>query len=52
MSRNPIHYSNIQAVEIQITLQDGNHLVNYNEIHENLQVWINEGAEITEDALY
>ena len=31
--------SNIQAVEIQITLQDGHYLVNYNEIHENLQVF-------------
>ena len=27
--------SNIQVVEIQITLQDGHYLVNYNEIHEN-----------------
>ena len=25
--------SNIQVVEIQITLQDGHRLVNYNEIH-------------------
>ena len=27
--------SNIQVVEIQITLEDGHHHVNYNEIHEN-----------------
>ena len=32
--------SNIQAVEIQITLQDGHHLVNYNEIHEKLQAFV------------
>ena len=34
--------SNIQAVEIQITLQDGHHLANYNEneIHENLQAFV------------
>ena len=32
--------SNTQAVEIQITLQDGHHLVNYNEIHENLQAFV------------
>ena len=32
--------SNIQVVEIQITLQDGHHLVNYNEIHENLQAFV------------
>ena len=31
--------SNIQAGEIQITVQDGHHLVN-NEIHENLQVFV------------
>ena len=31
---------NIQAVEIQITLQDGHHLANYNEIHENLQTFV------------
>ena len=30
--------SNTQVVEIQITLQDSHHLVNYNEIHENLQL--------------
>ena len=27
----------VQVVEIQITLQDGHHLVKYIEIHENLQ---------------
>ena len=32
--------SNIQVVEIQITLQDGHHLVNYNEIHEKLQAFV------------
>ena len=32
--------SNTQVVEIQITLQDGHHLVNYNEIHENLQAFV------------
>ena len=32
--------SNIQAVETQITLQDGCHLVNYNEIHEDLQAFV------------
>ena len=32
--------SNIQVVEIQITLQDDHRLVNYNEIHENLQVFV------------
>ena len=32
--------TNIQAFEIQITLQDGHHLVNYNEIHENLQAFV------------
>ena len=32
--------SNIQAVEIQITLQDGHYLVNYNEIHEILQAFV------------
>ena len=43
--------SNIQVVEIQITLQDGHHLVNYNEIHKNLQAlvssdkWINKGLD-------
>ena len=31
--------SNIQVVEIQITLQDDHHLVNYNELHEKLQVF-------------
>ena len=30
----------MQAVEIQFTLQDGHHLVNYNEIHENLQAFV------------
>ena len=30
----------VQVVEIHITLQDGHHLVNYNEIHENLQVFV------------
>ena len=30
----------IQVVEIQITLQDGHHLVNYNEIHEKLQAFV------------
>ena len=48
-------FNNIQAVEIQITLQDGHHLVNYNESHENLQafvsldkrgrVWISKGLD-------
>ena len=37
--------SNIQAVEIQITLQDGHHLVNYNEIHENLQAFMSSDKE-------
>ena len=32
--------SNIQGVEIQITLQDGRHLVNYNEVHANLQAFV------------
>ena len=32
--------SNIQAVEIRITLQDGHHLVYYNEIPENLQAFV------------
>ena len=32
--------SNIQVVEIQITLKDGHHLVNYNEIHDNLQAFV------------
>ena len=32
--------SNIQVVEIQITLQDDHHLVNYNEILENLQAFV------------
>ena len=32
--------SNIQVVEIQVTLQDGHHLVNYNEIHEKLQAFV------------
>ena len=32
--------SNIQAVEIQITLQDGHHLVNYNKIHKHLQAFV------------
>ena len=32
--------SNIQEVEIQITLQGGHHLVNYNKIHENLQAFV------------
>ena len=32
--------SNIQVVEIQIILQDGHHLVNYNEIHEILQAFV------------
>ena len=27
----------IQVVEIQVTLQDGHHLVNHNKIHEKLQ---------------
>ena len=30
--------SNTQVVEIQITLQDGHHLVNYNESHENYKL--------------
>ena len=30
----------IQVVEIQITLQDGHHLVNYNKIHEKLQAFV------------
>ena len=45
---------NIQAVEIQITLQDGHHFVNYNKILENLQAFVSSrGFEvrITEDAL-
>ena len=34
--------SNIQAIEIQITLQDGHHLVNY----ENLQAFVSsEGSD-------
>ena len=40
--------SNTQVVEIQITLQDGHHLVNYNEIHENLQAFVgldNQGSD-------
>ena len=32
--------SNIQVVEVKITLQDDQHLVNYNEIHENLQAFL------------
>ena len=33
--------SNVQAVEIQITLQVvGHYRVNYNEIHENLQAFV------------
>ena len=32
--------SSTQAVEIQITLQDGHHLVNYNKIYENLQAFV------------
>ena len=32
--------SNIQVVEIQVTLQDGHHHVNYNKIHENLQAFV------------
>ena len=32
--------SNIQVVGIQITLQDGHHLLNYNEIHEKLQAFV------------
>ena len=40
--------SNIQAGEIQITLQDDHYLVNYNKIHENLQVFVtldNQGSD-------
>ena len=32
--------SNIQVGEIQITLQDGHHPVNYNKIRENLQAFV------------
>ena len=32
--------SDIQVVEIQITLQDGHHLLNYNKIHEKLQAFV------------
>ena len=32
--------SNTQVVEIQITLQDGHHHINYNEIHEKLQAFV------------
>ena len=32
--------SNIQPVEVQITLQDGHHLLNYNEIYEKLQAFV------------
>ena len=32
--------SSIQVVEIQITLQDGHHLVSCNEIHEKLQAFV------------
>ena len=35
----------IQAVEIQTTLQDGHHLVNYNELHEKLQVFVSSDKE-------
>ena len=36
----------IQVVEIQITLQDGHHLVNHNVIHENLQAFVSsEGSD-------
>ena len=31
--------SNMQVVEMQITLQDEHHLVNYNKIHEKLQAF-------------
>ena len=34
---NTVSVKNIQVVEIQITLQDGHHLVNYNE---NLQALV------------
>ena len=51
--------SNIQVVEIQITLQDGHYLVNYNEIHEKYQAFVHVINEIqiikvwiTEDVLY
>ena len=32
--------SNIQVAEIQIKLQDGHQLVNYNKIHEKLQAFV------------
>ena len=32
--------SNIQVLEIQITLQDVHHLVNCNKIHEKLQAFV------------
>ena len=32
--------SNVQVLEIQITLQDVHHRVNYNEIHEKLQAFV------------
>ena len=40
MNSVSVKKSNTQAVEIQITLQDGHHLVNYNEIQENLQAFV------------
>ena len=37
---NTVSVSNIQVVEIEITLQDGHHLVNYNKIHKNKQAFV------------
>ena len=41
--------SNIQAGEIQIILQNGHHLANYNEIHENLLSSDKRGFEILDN---
>ena len=43
--------SNIQVDEIQITLQDGHNLVNYNEIYEKLQAFVKSDRKKDSDNL-